>query len=223
MAIGGVAAAKVTGLINGHNIKPGTVGHQQLANGSVQHNNLGGGAVHANNLSGPVLSKLGRTGAKGSTGSRGPQGPKGDTGPQGLKGDTGATGLNGAFYSVQNYTNVVGAGAIATAACDPTDATNSQKYVAIAGGVQDTPDDTTNMAGQTDDQVPVVASFPGRMNFGTNPDSTPNDTPKPGRLDGWIIQFGHLGNSDPNGIKVWALCVPASDGGTNGIPVVTNN
>ena len=59
----------------------------------------------------------------------------------------------------------------------------SQKYVAISGGVQDA-DNSTDMTVNTG-QLPVAASFPGRMNFTTF-------TPKPGRLDGWIIQFGHI-------------------------------
>ncbi|HEY3551464.1 MAG TPA: hypothetical protein VGK69_10485 [Gaiellaceae bacterium] len=75
-------------------------------------------------------------------------------------------------------------GAIATAACDPNDAVNSQKYVAISGGVQDT-DSGTNMTTNTS-QVAVAASFPERMDFNTF-------TPKPFRLDGWIVQFAHVG------------------------------
>lgn len=77
-----------------------------------------------------------------------------------------------------------GVGAIATAACDPNDAVNSQKYVAISGGVQDT-DSGTNMTTNTS-QVAVAASFPERMDFNTF-------TPKPFRLDGWIVQFAHVG------------------------------
>jgi hypothetical protein len=68
------------------------------------------------------------------------QGPKGDTGSTGPAGPMGASGFAGAFYFVQDYTETVGVGvgAIATAACDPNDATNSQNYTAISGGVQDT-------------------------------------------------------------------------------------
>lgn len=65
-------------------------------------------------------------------------------------------------------------------------------------------------------QVSVAASFPGRMDFGTF-------TPKPGRLDGWIIQFSHAGTqSQDNNLVVWALCVPASDFGAN-VPIHTNS
>ena len=82
-----------------------------------------------------------------------------------------------------------------TVACADDD-TESQKYTAIAGGVE---------AGhaQAGFDVPpneftVTASFPGRMNWETG-------EPKPGRLDGWII----LGNGKhTDNLRVWALCVP---------------
>jgi hypothetical protein len=48
--------------------------------------------------------------------------------------------------------------------------------------VQDTDDNrdiTTNNA-----QLPVVAWFPRSVDWSTS-------TPLPGRLDGWIVQFGH--------------------------------
>ena len=34
------------------------------------------------------------------------------------------------------------------------------------------------------------------------------NTPKPGRLDGWIVQFASQNGSAPEKVKVWALCVP---------------
>ena len=166
----------------------------------------------------------GADGAQGVAGPQGVQGPQGLQGPAGPKGDTGATGATGpqgpqgtsgfagAFYSVERYTETIGVGAIATAACDPNDATNSQNYVAISGGVQDT-DSATDMT-TNNNQVAVAASFPGRMDFSTF-------TPKPGRLDGWIIQFAHVGAQD-NNLAVWALCVPVADFG-NDLPVHTND
>lgn len=129
----------------------------------------------------------------------------------GAKAKLGAPGLAGSFYSVQAYNETVGVGAIATAACDPNDDTNSQNYVAISGGVQDT-DSSTDMTANND-QVAVAASFPGRMDWDTN-------TPKSGRLDGWIVQFGHVGSQD-NNLAVWALCVPTADFGGN-LPVHSN-
>ena len=62
-------------------------------------------------------------------------------------------------------------------------------------------------AGANNRNTPVSSSFPGRMDWSTN-------TPKPGRLDGWIVQFG--GNAGaasdkaPEKVKVWALCVPGA-------------
>jgi hypothetical protein len=87
--------------------------------------------------------------------------------------------------------------------------------VAISGGVQDT-DSSTNMTTNAN-PLPVVASFPGRMDYSTF-------TPKPGRLDGWIVQFGNssISGTQDNNLAVWALCVPASDDGGK-VPVVVNS
>jgi hypothetical protein len=169
-----------------------------------------------NNLSAGAQARLrGARGPQGDTGDMGPAGPqgdKGDTGPQGLPGPAGASGFAGSFYSVQDSSETVGVGAIATAACDPNSDSNSQNYVAITGGVQDT-DSATGMTAN-DNQVAVAASFPGRMNWNTN-------TPKQYRLDGWIVQFAHVGSQD-NNLAVWALCVPVSDFGGS-IPVHVNS
>jgi hypothetical protein len=104
--------------------------------------------------------------------------------------------LRGAVYRVENYTN--GGGGSATVACADDDAT-SQKFTAIAGGVQG-----STVAHQAADSFAVTSSFPGRMDWDAG-------EPKAGRLDGWIV----LGNSQYTGtLKVWALCVP-----TTSIPV----
>lgn len=96
---GGASAA---GLMNGHTILPGTVGHKQLANGAVRHDNLGDGSVHANNLTRGLLNRLtprpGSSGARGPQGTAGPAGgtgPAGGAGPQGPKGDPGVAGAPG--------------------------------------------------------------------------------------------------------------------------------
>jgi hypothetical protein len=200
-------------------IKPGTISVADLARST--RSKLAG-AAGPRGVQGPIgpqgpagpagprgaTGATGATGLRGATGAQGPVGPAGATGAQGPQG---ISGFNGAFYSVQNYTEQVGVGAIATAACDPTDDTNSQKYVAISGGVQDT-DNTTDMT-TVANPVEVAASFPGRMDWNTN-------TPKTGRLDGWIIQFGHVGSSDTN-LVVWALCVPVADG-VSTTPTINN-
>ncbi len=157
------------------------------------------------------LKKFSTAAKAGLRGAQGPVGPTGARGPQGNVGPKGDSGFAGAFYSVQDYTETVGVGAIATAACDPNDDTNSQNYVAISGGVQDT-DSSTDMT-TNDAQVAVAASFPGRMDWDTY-------TPKAGRLDGWIVQFAHVGSQD-NNLAVWALCVPTADFGGS-LPVHTN-
>jgi hypothetical protein len=146
------------------------------------------GAVKLHDLSPGARKALhGANGAKGDAGPAGAQGPKGDKGDKGDNGDKGDSYLDGAYYSVAYYDkgNTNG-GAIATVAC------KAQTDTAISGGVS------------TDDfmkTVPVGQSFPGRMNWDTN-------TPKPDRLDGWIVQFASQIGSAPEKVKVWALCVP---------------
>lgn len=149
----------------------------------------------------------GTNGANGANGKDGAQGPQGLQGLQGLKGDT---GLAGAFWSVEQYPEGAGSGGVATVACDATDATRSQQYVAISGGVQDT-DNNTSMSTLQGKMLPIAASFPGRMDWNTN-------TPKPNRLDGWIVQMGQ-GDAQDTPMSVWALCVPKANIG----PTVTNS
>ena len=149
------------------------------------------GAVKLHDLSPGARKALhGANGAKGDTGPAGAQGPKGTAGPQGQqgpKGDKGDSYMDGAYYSVAYYDKGdTNGGAIATVAC------KAQTDTAISGGVS------------TDDYmktVPVGQSFPGRMNWDTN-------TPKPDRLDGWIVQFASQTGPAPEKVKVWALCVP---------------
>jgi hypothetical protein len=86
IALGGAASAN-GGLFDGHQIKPGTVGHKQLADKAVQHNNIGRGSVHADNLAGPLLKQI--TAPSPSSTSVPVPGPKGD------RGDTGAAGPAG--------------------------------------------------------------------------------------------------------------------------------
>ena len=163
------------------------------------------GSYETHSKTGPQ-GPQGIPGKNGTNGAQGPQGVPGPIGPQGPKGDT---GLAGAFFSVEQYPNGTGSGGVATVACDPNDAANSQNYVAISGGVQDT-NNTTNM-GSLNGILPIAASFPGRMDWSTN-------TPKPNRLDGWIVQMGQ-GNGQDKPMSVWALCVPKANVGS----VVTNS
>jgi collagen triple helix repeat protein len=202
---GGAWAGSKYLITSASQVKPGSLTGVNVKNHSLGLSELSNGAI------GNLHGKRGPAGPKGSRGATGPTGATGAMGPQGPAGPQGPPGFKGAFYSVQNYTETVGVGAIATAACDPNDDANSQNYVAISGGVQDT-DSSTDMTAN-DNQVAVAASFPGRMDWNTF-------TPKPGRLDGWIIQFAHVGAQDDN-LVVWALCVPTSDFGGS-VPVHVN-
>ena len=148
------------------------------------------------------LSPNARKALKGQRGVKGAPGPQGIPGAEGPKGDKGDSGLTGAFYATAFYNaGDTNAGAIASVACDANPANTN--YVAISGGVQVLGLD----AGANSRNTPVSSSFPGRMDWNTN-------TPKPGRLDGWIVQFG--GNAGatsdkaPEKVKVWALCVPGA-------------
>ena len=219
---GGAWAGKKYLITSSSQVKPGAIDYNNLSGGAKRrlHGAQGPkgdtgatGATGAQGLQG-VTGPPGSTGPQGSQGQTGSQGPKGDTGPQGPAGPAGDSGFKGAFYSVQTYNEDISTGAIATVACDPNDDANSQDYVAISGGVQDT-DSGTDMTANSN-QVSVAASFPGRMNWNTN-------TPKPYRTDGWIIQFSHAGaqGTQDDNLAVWALCVPVSDFGGS-IPVHVN-
>lgn len=128
----------------------------------------------------------------------------------GLAAALGKGALDGTVYRVAHYTGGANGGAIATVACGDTDA-KSQKYIAIAGGVQ-----VINADGDSslaNDKNPAVAdSFPGRMDYSTN-------TPKPDRLDGWIVRLGDTTNQGADQINIWAVCVPRP----TDVSVQTNN
>jgi hypothetical protein len=114
-----------------------------------------------------------------------------------------ASEFRGAFEAVEQYQGNAGDRAIATVACSHNDAV-SKKYVAISGGASET-NGTTDMSVAGDTALPIIASFPGRMDWTTN-------EPMAGRTDGWIVQIGTQGEQDPN-MQVWALCVPVSEFG----------
>ena len=194
VALSGTAVAGTAKLITG----------SQIANGTIKLADIHSSAKTA------LKGERGATGAQGpvgAQGAQGPAGPQGATGAKGEKGNKGDSELTGAFYATALYNaGDTNAGAIATVACDADPAKTD--YVAISGGVQVLGLD----AGANSRNTPVSSSFAGRMDWSTN-------APKPGRLDGWIVQFG--GNAGatsdkaPEKIKVWALCVPTAD-----IPVV---
>jgi len=212
VVVAGTGGAVASSLIHGSDIASSTITSRNLADSAVRNANIGGRAVSIGALSNGVKGYInehagkdglnglngargpvGPQGATGATGATGPQGPAGPAGKDGTNGTNGRDGLAGAVYRVEVYKN--GGGGSATVACADDDAT-SQQYTAIAGGVQGSTVGTQSASG-----FAVSSSFPGRMDWSTN-------TPKPNRLDGWII----LGNGvHTSTLKVWALCVPTTD------------
>ena len=162
----------------------------------------------------------GPQGTPGAPGATGPAGPQGTAGTAGAAGAAGADGVSG--YEVRTYDYIqgvghragqdgepagyagAGGGSIATVAC------SSAEKVALSGGyfLRNGADESQNGTSLPDGMFEspavqngagVVASFPGRMDWTTF-------TPKPGRLDGWIVQF----NSKPPGdVTLYAVCVNA--------------
>jgi hypothetical protein len=203
VTIGGVGGASAAHLITSADIQDHTIGTVDVSSAANSAWSKVGpaGPKGATGATGPAGARgaTGPAGAKGSKGTTGATGPAGPTGPAGATGPAGPSGLAGAFYAKAVYdSGDTNQGAIASVACsdDPT----KTDFTAISGGVQLI---GTDSAAAT----PVSSSFPGRMDWSTN-------TPKPNRLDGWIVQFN--GADAPLKATVWALCVP-----TTSIPVTT--
>jgi hypothetical protein len=165
--------AVAAGMVTSHDIQDGTIRSVDLSDDGVNSRVIKDGSVHAEDLTPRINGKLDKPGA-----------------------------LDGTVYRVAHYPSGANGGAIATVACGDTDAA-SQKYIAIAGGVQ-----VINADGDhtfVNDKNPAVAdSFPGRMDYSDN-------TPKPNRLDGWIVRLGDTTNQGADQINVWAICVPRPD------------
>ena len=186
LAVSAGSGAVAGAMITGEDIKNRSIEAQDLDNSSVTSTKVDNGTLKLKDLDSEVTDKLG---------VKGPAGPAGPAGAMGAQGPKGVSGLEGATYRTMTYSN--GGTGDATVAC-ADDATESQKYTAIAGGVQGGTSATQG------DGFAVNSSFPGRMNWDTG-------EPRPGRLDGWII----LGNGEyTETLTVWALCVP-----TTSIPV----
>jgi hypothetical protein len=179
----GGATATASSLITSAQIKDGAVMNRDIHRGTISENRLDRGVVAKLNKAGvTVAGKDGQNGANGENGAKGENGNDGQS-LRGPKGDKGESGMVGAYKVTYDYSDV-NAGAIATVAChDPSD-------TAISGGVQ-VKDITKHTA--------VMSSFAGRMDWSTN-------TPKDGRNDGWIVQFG--GGDHPGNVQVSAICVP---------------
>ena len=94
IAIGGTATA-ASGLINGKNIKKGTVATKQLKNKSITKKKLKPATFKALKGKNGATGATGATGAPGAPGAKGLPGLPGTPGPIGPKGVTGAKGATG--------------------------------------------------------------------------------------------------------------------------------
>ena len=193
VALSGTAVAGTAKLITGG----------QIANGTIKLADLHPSAKSA--LKGQ-RGESGAQGAAGAQGVQGPVGPQGATGAKGVDGKDGKNGLSGLVTRQFDYIKGAdypgaGSGGIATVACDDNP-TVSQTKVAIGGGVQFL--DIGRNAGSLENtyvgETHITDSFPGRMDWDTN-------TPKPNRLDGWIVRLNTTPSVD---MRVWVTCVDAS-------------
>ena len=187
VALSGTAVAGTAKLITG----------SQIANGTIKLADLHPGAKAA------LKGERGAQGPAGSQGAQGSVGPQGATGAKGDKGDKGGfSGLVTRHYDYIKGADYPGAGSggIATVACDDDPAV-SQKMVAIGGGVQflDVGRNAGNVETTYVGETHITDSFPGRMDWDTN-------TPKPNRLDGWIVRLNTTPSVD---MSVWVTCVDA--------------
>ncbi len=201
VAIAGLVVALVAG--GGTAVAAKLITSRDIADGTIQKADLSPSVKNELGKPGP-RGPVGPQGPRGYTGAQGQQGQQGQQGEPGQDGKDGKDAMFGAVYRVANYSN--GGGGRATVACADTDA-ESQQYTAISGGAH-----VEVAAGHTNTE-PITSSFPGRMDWSTN-------TPKPNRLDGWIVNFGNgeAPSANNGSLEIWALCVP-----TTSIPVEVTN
>jgi len=149
-----------------------------------------------------VPGQQGIPGTPGTPGHIGEQGAPGIDGEDGEDGEDGMTGLVTRSYNYIKDASYPGAGSggIATVACDDDPAV-SQTKVAIGGGVQflDVGRNAGTIQSPYVGETHITDSFPGRMDWN-------NNTPKPNRLDGWIVRLNDTPSVD---MRVWVTCVDA--------------
>jgi len=184
----GTGGAVAGNLVTSADIKDDTIRSKDIADGTVRIGDLRSGAI----------SEL--------KGKAGPAGTNGTNGVNGTNGKNGTNGVSG--YEVQTYDyiahkqdtpaepgmgpdyNGAGTGAIATGAC--SDVTKK----AVGGGYWFTSQNAATEGWS------AVASVPGRMDWDTF-------TPKPGRVDGWIVKLNAPASVDPVDLTVYVICVNA--------------
>jgi Collagen triple helix repeat (20 copies) len=192
VALSGTAVAGTTKLITG----------SQIANGTIKLADIHSSAKSALKGERGATGAQGPVGAQGAQGAQGPAGPQGATGAKGDKGDKGTSGLVTRHYDYIQGGGYPGAGSggIATVACDD-DPVVSQTKIAIGGGVQflNLGRNAGTLQNAYVSETHITDSFPGRMDWTTN-------TPKPDRLDGWIVRLNTTPSVD---MRVWVTCVDA--------------
>jgi len=194
VSVAGTASAAGHGMITGIQIKNGSIGLADLSEKAKD-------------------SLKGQRGPAGPQGQQGAQGQKGEQGPQGAPGAPGREGVSG--YEVVTYDYIsgighrpdkpgmdpgypgVGPGGVATVAC------SSPSKVAVSGGwlMRDgASEKMDSYVPGLDNGAGAIASFPGRMDWGTM-------EPKQNRLDGWIVRFNAHPATD---VTLYAVCVNAN-------------
>jgi hypothetical protein len=126
---------------------------------------------------------------------------KGQNGVDGTNGEAGLSGLVTRHFDYIKDATYPGAGSggIATIAC--ADGPDDSGKIAIGGGAQflDVGRNAGTLQNPYVGETHITDSFPGRMDWSTN-------TPKPGRLDGWIVRLNNTPSVD---MRVWVTCVDA--------------
>ena len=203
VALGG-GTAIAAGLVTSDQIKNGTIRLVDIDTAAKKALKGQTGETGPQGPAGPQGAQ-GPSGQRGADGATGAKGDKGDSGPAGAPGKDGQNGLSGLVTRHYDYVKGAdypgaGSGGIATVACD-NDPVVSQTKIAIGGGVQFL--DIGRNAGTLENayvgETHITDSFPGRMDWTTN-------TPKPNRLDGWIVRLNTTPSVD---MRVWVTCVDA--------------
>jgi hypothetical protein len=208
VAVVGVGAGSATAakLIDSDDIRNNSIQQVDLGRDSVGKSELKDDSVGPRYLTDGLVAQIAKSAEDGTDGI------DGTDGVDGVDGEDGQDGVSG--YEVRTFDYIAGGarenhdgvgvdytgagdGSIATVACsDPS-------KVALGGGVQFSGLHGGSMVTDGQDAVTqswsLVDSFPGRMDWSTN-------TPREGRLDGWIVRLNSAENAPSTDVTVWVTC-----------------